>query len=128
MAGGLKLLPNGMAITKQRHAKKMVKKHWTPNYVRARIRQILYQKRNPHDPWLTPQAVSLLSQLLGKEDSVLEFGSGRSTTWFAQRCASVISVEHDEKYFKHIRAKSAGYDNVNLLYKSLDNKGTGIHL
>jgi predicted O-methyltransferase YrrM len=37
--------------------------------------------------------------------SGLEFGSGRSTTWFAGRLGSLTSVEHDARWYAQVRAK-----------------------
>jgi predicted O-methyltransferase YrrM len=47
---------------------------------------------------LTRAAVSFLASWLKPSDEVLEFGSGRSTTWFARRVARVISIETSEQW------------------------------
>ena len=72
--------------------------HWTPRYVCARARQAMYQRTHPDAPWLTPEAISLLSSMLRPSDVGVEFGSGRSTLWLARRCAHLTSVEHDEMW------------------------------
>jgi predicted O-methyltransferase YrrM len=78
--------------------------HWTPRYIQARTRQVLYQKAHPDAPWLTPHAIRLLTTMLRPSDIGAEFGSGRSTLWLARRCAHLISVEHDQVW----HAKVAG--------------------
>jgi predicted O-methyltransferase YrrM len=70
-------------------------KHWTPRYLWNRVNEKLYRRRHPDLPWLTPTAISILTTCLLKSDTGLEFGSGRSTLWFAQRTEYLTSVEHD---------------------------------
>ena len=77
-------------------------RHWTPRYIRARTRQVLLQRRNPDAPWLTSESVHLLDSMLQPTDIGAEFGSGRSTLWLAQRCAHLISVEHDQVWHEKV--------------------------
>lgn len=70
-------------------------RHWTPRYLRDRFGVMLFQRRHPDAPGLSPEAVSLLSTLLEPTHAGLEWGSGRSTIWFARRVAELVSVEHD---------------------------------
>jgi len=80
-------------------------RHWTFRYVKNRVIQILHEKTHPNDPWLTRQSVHILADLLQDTDTGLEFGSGRSTIWFAQRTSRVISVEHDFKWYQSVGQK-----------------------
>ena len=57
--------------------------HWTPTYIIHRLQDVLYRKQHPEAPWLTPKAISFLNQFYIKICQGLEYGSGRSTTWFA---------------------------------------------
>ncbi len=41
---------------------------------------MLYERRHPAAPWLTPEAIRPLSTMLASNRG-LEFGSGRSTIW-----------------------------------------------
>lgn len=61
---------------------------------------ILYQKKHPDHPWLTPDAIRFLDSFLQPTDIGVEFGSGRSTLWFVERMAHLTSVEHEEKWYK----------------------------
>ena len=74
--------------------------HLSTRYVADRILELIYQKRNPHKPWLTPQACEILSELVCPEDLVLEFGSGRSTRWFSKNVRAVTSIEHSPEWFE----------------------------
>ena len=37
--------------------------------------------------------------------TVFEFGSGRSTAWLAARVRSIISIEHDERWYRATRRR-----------------------
>jgi predicted O-methyltransferase YrrM len=58
--------------------------------------------RNPDHPWLTRDAVTLLDALLKPIDKGVEFGSGRSTVWFAKRLNSLTSIENDELWYRKV--------------------------
>jgi predicted O-methyltransferase YrrM len=49
----------------------------------------------PQVPWISYDARRLLTRLLPREATVLEFGSGNSTVWFGRHFQSVFSVEHN---------------------------------
>ena len=52
-----------------------------------------------HLPWITFPAIEYLAQLDLREKALFEWGSGESTLFFAERCKSVISVDHDPHYY-----------------------------
>ena len=52
-----------------------------------------------HDNSLDAQAISILASVLRPSDNGLEYGSGRSTVWFARRTTSLISVETSRLWF-----------------------------
>ncbi len=78
---------------------------------------MLYERAHPEDPWLTPAAIRLLTTLLHHEDRGAEFGSGRSTLWFAARVAALTSVEHDLRWHEAVTAqlKERGLGNVEYI-------------
>jgi predicted O-methyltransferase YrrM len=88
--------------------------HWTPRYFVNRILEEIYQKLHPHHPWLTKNANDFLACWLKTTDVGMEFGSGRSTIWFAERVKTLHSVEHDPHWFKQVSALlvSRGFANV----------------
>ncbi len=77
---------------------------------------MINEKLHPDWPWLTKDAVLLLDQLLNKDDVGLEFGSGRSTMWFARRVKELISIEHDEKWFNWVSKKLQENNLNNVRY------------
>lgn len=64
-------------------------------------------------PWYTYSAIEYLSHLDFSNFNVLEYGSGNSTLWWANRCCEMVSVEHDEEWFAKI---SSGNELKNVTY------------
>ena len=82
-------------------------RHWTPRYLRDRAELKLYEWQHPRAPWLTQRAVWLLDRLLKPSDVGLEWGSGRSTLWFARRSSHLVSVEHNEDWYRQVEQQLA---------------------
>jgi hypothetical protein len=53
-------------------------------------------------PWYTYPAIDFLSGVDFSGQSVLEFGAGQSTLWWAERAARVFSVEQDGPWFEAV--------------------------
>ncbi len=85
--------------------------HWTPRYLCNRVQEVTYRVFHPHAPWLTPQANQILTVLIKPTDIGLEFGSGRSTLWLAQRVRHLTSVEHNT-YWYDITQKKLQEKNI----------------
>ena len=77
-------------------------RHWTPRYIKNRLVEMHYHKTCPDHPWLTKFANQILTSYLKESDLGLEFGSGRSTTWFAKHTQHLTSVEHNEVWYKKV--------------------------
>lgn len=98
--------------------------HISARYVADRLGEIIYQKRNPEKPWLTPLACEILGELVRPEDLILEFGSGRSTRWFSKHAKMVTSIEHNPEWFAMVSEgiRKDGISNVDLhMVESLSN-------
>lgn len=78
-----------------------------PFYVAGRIQNWLYEKRHPDHPWLAPGAIDWLACNLRPDMHGFEWGSGRSTLWFGNRLASLISIESDTAWFHQVSRKVA---------------------
>ncbi len=63
-------------------------------------------------PWLGFRAVRHLGSLIQRDWRVLEFGSGMSSLWFAERCGYLLSVESDAGWFEAMRPRLAAKANV----------------
>lgn len=105
--------------------------HWTARYLVARTRLWFYEKRYPDRPWLTGQAVEFLSQWLKPTDVGFEWGSGRSTLWFAKRVQRLTSVEHDRRWHTIVQGQlqKQGIQNVSYHLIELENDtGSGQYI
>jgi len=81
----------------------MIKKHHRLSYIKSRVMQIVFQKQNPQAPWITKDAISLLNELIKSTDVGLDFGSGRSTKWFATRCQYLFSIENNLEWYNIVK-------------------------
>jgi len=70
-------------------------RHWTPNYVKSRTRQVLYELCHQHGRWLCPDALRFLDGWLEPTDVGFQWGSGDGTLWLAKRVRHLTCVEHD---------------------------------
>lgn len=67
-----------------------------------------YVGKSPLDnnlPWMTFDAIEYLSKYLTKSMSVVEYGSGGSSIFFASNAGKVFSVEHDAEWFAIVDEK-----------------------
>lgn len=94
-------------------------KHWTPRYVVARLREMVYQRRNGDLPWLTEEANRFLQAYLLPSDVGVEFGSGRSTLWLASHVGRLVSVEHDKEWHRQIAEALMQKQVLNVDYRYL---------
>jgi hypothetical protein len=74
-----------------------------PAYFFKRLAQWRFEKAHPHLPWLAESAIVLLDAYLKPTDLGFEWGSGRSTLWFAQRVAHLYSIEDNPRWHEQIR-------------------------
>ena len=72
-------------------------------------------------PWMNYSMVALLRDRLTKDLRLFEFGSGYSTSFYAQLVGSVTSVEYDEAWVGIVRKTLPA--NVELLYQPSDTDG-----
>ncbi len=79
-----------------------------------RIKYILFRLLKPESPWLPQQAVYYLESYLTDTMVGFEWGSGKSTIFFARKTNSLISIEHDGQWHDKIKAK---IDKNNLSIK-----------
>jgi predicted O-methyltransferase YrrM len=91
--------------------------HLTPRYVKNRLLVLLYERGHQEAPWLTADAISILSTLLRKTDDGLEYGSGRSTLWFAKRTRSLISIEDSPEWYARVTKSIQDQGINNVVYK-----------
>lgn len=62
-----------------------------------------YQKNHPKEPWLSPDAIRAFKLLSQNLNLGLEYGSGRSTAFFAPFFEKYVSIEHEEAWFQQVK-------------------------
>jgi hypothetical protein len=72
-------------------------------------------------PWCTYPFIEFMEPRLKKEFTVLEFGSGNSTLWYAKKVAKIKCVEHDKGWYEKVRKELSG--NIEIVYKELQYNG-----
>ena len=90
--------------------------HWTLRYLVDRTTEKTYRRAHPGVPWIAPAAVEFLDGYLKPTDKMLEFGSGRSSLWFAERIGHITSVEHNPDWHRQISTKIAEKRLSNISY------------
>lgn len=98
-----------------------------------------FQKIDPSNrlcfPWLTHPALEVISKWNLDGLSVLEYGAGLSTLWWADKCSDVTSIEANYEWALKVyhNALSNGYKGIGEIkhestYFPLKNGGKRIHL
>ena len=90
-----------------------------PQYISRCLAHNLVKSTTPLDleiPWFSYAAIDFLDSFVKPHMNVFEYGSGGSTLFFAQRAASVLSVEDNADWFQRVttRLKEKGVTNAEL--------------
>ena len=72
---------------------------------------------HPDAPWLTAEATRMLEDWLEPHHVGIEWGSGRSTRWFAERVGSLLSVEHHAGWHTAVSAQLEQNGIANVDYR-----------
>lgn len=68
-------------------------------------------------PWLSYRGVRALDRLIQPEWSILEFGSGMSSRFFAKRCARLVSIESDPEWHARVLPQLAAIAGCDVDYR-----------
>lgn len=72
-------------------------------------------------PWVTYSFIDFIKSRLHKGLTIFEYGSGNSTLFYARHVQRVVSVEHDEAWYRKIVKEKA--ENAEMIYCLLDTNG-----
>jgi len=97
----------------------LAERGWTWNYLFYRImRPVLkanykfFKLFNPQSPWLSQIAILFFKQYLTKEMVGLEYGSGFSTVFYAERVKKIIAIEHHKEWYNKVKKQ---LEELNLM-------------
>ncbi|MSO41812.1 MAG: class I SAM-dependent methyltransferase [Solirubrobacterales bacterium] len=85
-------------------------------WARYPVARLRARRPAPERPWIVPAAIGHLRRRIRPSWSILELGSGRSTSWYARRAGSVLSFE-DIEFWAHQtegRLAELGIENAEL--------------
>ncbi len=85
-------------------------------YTLRRICNKIYEWRHPDEPWLSQGAVRFCARTLKPDMQGFEWGSGRSTGWFAQRVQHLTSIEHNAQWYETVATRLAQRQVDNVAY------------
>ena len=72
-------------------------------HFRSSLAEAAYGKDGSPLPWYTYPAIDFLKSRSFTGRTVLEFGAGQSTLWWATRADRVVSMEGDARWYERIR-------------------------
>lgn len=99
----------------------LAEKEFSFKYIRYRILRPLlkiytksYRLLIKNSPWLAPPSIKFLQKTLNNNLTFLEFGSGKSTLFFAGKVKHLVSVEHHEGWYNKVKdaLNTHGFNNV----------------
>jgi SAM-dependent methyltransferase len=85
-----------------------------------RAKESLDRYGNPI-PWFTYSSVHFFQQKLKQSFNVLEFGSGNSTIWFANKVKNVLSIEGNPEFYEKNKNRIGKHHNVDYVLIEDDN-------
>lgn len=88
-----------------------------PKKLLARIRYWFWERANTDKPWMCPGTIEFCQANLSRSMIAVEFGSGRSTCWFSGLVGRLLSVEHNEKWYKEVQEHLAAASITNVDYR-----------
>lgn len=101
-------------------------KVWNWGYIKYRLLRPLLKLNykmfcwlNPERPWTTQASIRIFENILRKDMIGFEYGSGRSTLFFAKRLSKLISVEHDENWYNTVMANLKNRSITNVQYNAI---------
>jgi len=82
----------------KRFAECVARPGYSLRYAAYKIHVILHR----NEPWISPGAVRFCDAHLKPGQAGLEWGSGRSTRWYARRLSKLLSIEYDPYWHRKV--------------------------
>lgn len=98
--------------------KRLLRNFWILSERYAQRKSIMLGKcvdiKGNEIPWYTYPAIEYLNGLDFSSLTVLEFGSGSSSVWWAGKAKFVLAVENNKEWFEKVRGK--GNDKLDVVF------------
>ena len=91
---------------------------WKTGYFLSAFKMAAVARDGKPLPWYTYPCLDFLRFRDFKGKTILEFGGGQSTLWWANRAKNVITLEGDREWYEKIKNTMPG--NVQLHYVSME--------
>ena len=72
-------------------------------------------------PWVTYSFIDFIRNRINQSHHIFEYGSGNSTIFYAEKSASVTSVEHDQNWYNKVKGTSPA--NAEMIFCELQRDG-----
>ena len=92
---------------------------YAPRALVSTVARKLFDVR-PVRPWISYRAVKFLEEKITNDSRVIEFGSGMSTLWFANRCGFLHSIETDNDWYQSLSRRLGPAKHVRYELRPLD--------
>ena len=83
----------------------------------------LFNLFHPQSPWTTPASIVFFDKVLTKNMTGLEYGSGRSTIFFARRLGQLVSIEHHPQWYEKVKKLLQQQKLSNVTYLLIPEQG-----
>lgn len=93
-------------------------------HFRSSFRMAAVTKEGEPLPWYTYPSIDFLKYRTYEKKTVLEFGGGQSTFWWAMRAERVVTLEGNREWYEQIRGKMPA--NVELHFVSMEDRDTNV--
>jgi hypothetical protein len=90
-------------------------------HFRSSLRSKALDEKGAPIPWYTYPAIELLRNKSFREKSILEFGAGQSTLWWAQQARHVTSFEDNAEWYQYLQPQLPQNTRVHLIDDRLSN-------
>lgn len=82
----------------------------------------LFKMSHPGTPWTSPASIAFFEKALTKDMVGFEYGSGRSTKFFASRLKHLVSLEHDQAWYERVKYELTQDKITNVDYHLIEKK------
>jgi len=88
---------------------------WRTSHFKSSYKMAAVSKKGDPLPWYSYPCIDFLKHRSYENRSVLEFGAGQSTVWWAQRAKRVVALEEDELWLQKLKTRAPSNVELHLV-------------